>query len=36
MEYEHINTESAISSPSNIRVALYLFYEDTIRMLRGL
>lgn len=36
MEYQHITTEYAISSPSNIRGALYLFHEDTIRMLRGL
>lgn len=36
MEYQHINMEYAISAPSNIRVALCLFYEDTIRMLRGL
>lgn len=33
MKYQHINTEYAISSSSNIWVALYLFYEDIIRML---
>ena len=33
MEYQHINTEYAISPLSNIWVALHLFYEDTIRML---
>lgn len=36
MGYQHINTECAISSLNKIGVALYLFYEDTIRMLRGL
>jgi hypothetical protein len=36
MEYEHIHTEYAISSSSNIRVALCLFYEDEIRTLRSL
>lgn len=36
MEYQHINTEGAISSLNKIGVALYLFDEDAIRMLRGL
>lgn len=35
-EYQHINTECAISSLSKTGVALCLFYEDTIRMWRGL
>lgn len=33
MEYQHINTEYAISSPRNIRVAL--FHEDAIGILKG-
>lgn len=36
MEYQHINTEYAISFLSNIRIEINLFHEDTIRMLRGL
>lgn len=34
IEYQHINTEYAIPSPSNMRAAL--FYEDTIGILKGL